>query len=993
MRLSFLFFLFSVSFLSLHAVQVWNIVPTMSADEIQQKINNAGPEDILLFGKGTYTLNKSLTSGKSIIFQGESSTASDVNLLVNGNFRHVVASKGKMKLHNLSFRGTDHREISGGIEYQAEDSLVVMNCEFYSNSHKEGGAISATGNLWVVNSVFTDNQAISKGGAIYNKGKAFLSGCFFSQNKAKEQGGAIYNQSRYRTRIEPTTLNYCTFSQNTASAGGAVYTENALVVEESLFAENKAEHNNGGALFSLQTSRLISSVFHRNHVVGHGGVLASEKNIHIRQSTFNENSSDNTGGAIYVQPTDPGNTEETNVVYSSVFTGNRSQSGGGMYTSLSTFFTDCRFENNQATASGGGIYGENGILLERTFFENNTAASEGGGVDGSIVKVINTTMIRNSAQHGSAIHAQKDAAIVFSTFTDNKVTLKSGGVIYGNNVFIYGNIISGNLGQDKISGKIKANEYNLIGKSDLQEIFLETDANNMPVLKKEKGILPALLLKTGGEADNKIPAGQALKWEKELGMTEFFNKDQLGNSRSFDVSSDIGAVMSDANFIPGQIPIPAIEVETMLTDINERKLQVVDNPFELATILTEKDPDPILIQHEETFSSVSSFDEDLDKIIDAIFSDEELLADHTEIDTEAEIPYIATDKVFLTDFFIPISGTNPLGGTYTINSSNPQEDRDFKSLEEAINALNSKGNSQEVRFIISPGTYIMKRQVTISHASFPIFLQGEENEAEPVILRAGGNNRVLVVAINIPVKIERIIFEGPDGATEGKNVKNGGGISCNTNAVLTFEKCIFRYNKNQTGGGIFAKNVYISQCSFYNNGASDGSGVYATECTAVNSTFYGNKAGVGAGIYAKDRALAVLCTFTQNEATGKDAAVFSPSLHLYGCILTANKSRNEFEEYLESNFSNIFENVQPFNVFADVDDKGIVKLDKDGPMPVVQIKPGGVAAEQISESLLFQWEDELKIKGLLIDQEGKPRPQNRKAETGAWEIPDKRGIH
>lgn len=1020
----------------------------MSAGDIQRVINNASVNDIVVFSKGTYNLSNSLSIMKSINIEGETTNPSDVVLLMSQSVRHISATTGKVRIQNIHFRGNPNNS-NGGIEYVGQDSLIVDNCEFYQNRNADGGAIYSFGHLQVTKSLFNSNIATGNGGAVYSRGKASFSDCYFYANQST-QGAGIFNQSRSKTRIEPVELYNCIFLQNAASLGGGICSENPVEATNCNFVENKAGQNSGGALFSLNTVTVSASSFYRNEAQGRGGGIFSRRFVSVSESYFVQNRSGDGGGGIYSKPETTSNVAEFNLITSCIFSENEARGGAGSYFGLSSIIRDCYYENNRSYTSGGGILSENDLLLDRTCFEGNSASTEGGGIDALSAKVMNTSMFGNSAQNASAVHVQHDATIVLSTFSGNRASLKTGGIIYGNNVNLYGSIISGNSDQDKVTGKVRANEYNLI-KNNPFDIFQETNSNGEAFPSKNPGNLPVLLIRNGGNAYKKIPYGQLGKWEQELGVIDFFKNDQLGNPRDVSSSVDIGAAVYASR--PTKNVLPNINIPQLLATIKKPGIQTQrEQPNITSQVQSQPQSQTQSYASEEkqkqepvktskaasskTTAGSSTFDDDLDRMIDAIFHVEETTPTYANASPKTSTPTYnnnnsshiqpnqsrqsdqnrqsAPPQVKNTDSAAktektsspgsktttapaisitgnPLSSNTPLEGAYTINSKLPFGGRNFSSLEEAINTLNSKGNTGATQFLISPDVYIIDRPLTISNASFPIHLIKNREEGD-VFIRSSGNNRVIVVAVSSPVKMEDITFEGPDVDSQGRNVRNGGGISCNTNATLTFERCIFRYNKNQMGGCIFARSVFVSRCAFYDNISSEGGAIYATECTAVNSTFYRNKSAVGGGIYAKDRAIAALCTFTQNETNGKAAAIFAPTISLYGSIVAGNKSKFDFDGKLHANFSNVLGNINLFNLFADIDDKEEVKLRFSNGNPVVMVKPGSVATEQISESLLRQWEDELELPGfLMIDQEGKSRPQNRNAEIGAWEIPDKRG--
>ena len=1022
----------------LHFLQAREVMVTsnMSVNEIQKQINNSQANDVIRFSKGTYKLSNSLVLPHAVLIEGVPGDSSGVVIQVTDNFRHIKAGTGKIIIKSITFEGLGE-QFGGGIEYLGSDSLILSGCELRHNKNQEGGAVYSFGNVFLMSCLLSHNTATANGGALYSQGKAWLSSCFFVENKAANMGGAVYNQVRAKTRIKPINITGSYFAKNTAGQGGAIRSENPAEIEFCIFAENRATNSDGGAISTNNSASLSESTFYNNTSKANGGGLSAQRLVKISNCVFSDNLAEANGGAVYNSPEHNSFVDEISIIRFSVFSKNTSKSGGGVYSTLPTIVLDSHFESNHSKGSGGGIFCGKNLLLNRTCFDGNTALSEGGATDAETLRVFNTTMFNNKAQNAGALHTFENLVIAFSTFVGNETELNSGSVIYGKSIILYGNIVAGNKRQDKVAGKIKSGEGNIIGVP-VGDIFQTTGA---AMLTKKPGFLPVLAIKKPGPAAGKIPPGKLENWEKELRITDFFNLDQLQNNRSSESSTDVGAVLYTSGSITSNQPqLPIVNIRNIQASINSRKIPDtqksilehtnVNAPADINAQAKTSPTRPTVSQK----AIQSSLDEELDRIIELILSEDffepDDLADVTPaiqpikiveptkpVEPKPDVkppkvePKVEPKSENLTDKPksnedkpVPPQPTKPksevsgssnaaLSGAYTINPQSPTGERNFASIEEAVNKLNSVGTSQAIRFVVAPGVYVTNKPITISNAQHLVVISGDESGKETII-RSRGNNRSIVIAVAVPITMKGLVFEGPSGEQAGKTVQNGGGISCNTKALLTFTECIFRYNKNQSGSGIFAGKVLVSQCAFYYNTASDGAGIYATECTVVNSTFYGNKTGIGGGIFAKEKATVIFCTFTQNEATGKGAALSAPTIYLYGSIIVGNKSKNnDVNGTLRANFSNVMGGLL-FNIFAETDTKGFVKLNTEtGATPVVIVKSGGVASEQISESLLQQWEDELELDiSLFIDQHGKRRPQHRNAEIGAWEIPDRKGF-
>lgn len=128
-------------------------------------------------------------------------------------------------------------EGEGGGMYIAA-SPTVRDCQFISNTCPGfvGGAISIRGTSFVPvfnRCVFISNSA-TYGGAVYTNGGGDFINCVFQSNSASTEGGAI----RTSAGGSPTSFN-CTFVQNTSpAASGAVHPYGNFAVTNCIFWSN-----------------------------------------------------------------------------------------------------------------------------------------------------------------------------------------------------------------------------------------------------------------------------------------------------------------------------------------------------------------------------------------------------------------------------------------------------------------------------------------------------------------------------------------------------------------------------------------------------------------------------------------------------------------------------------------------------------------------------------------------------------------------------------
>jgi hypothetical protein len=180
-----------------------------------------------------------------------------------------------------------------------------------------------------------------------------IENCIFESCDAI-RGGGIWIQDCSGARVAD-----CTFRNNTASEGGAVYLDEGGTIENCLFEGNSA--NRGGAV-------ALSPRGHCEVVVTH--------------SVFLGNSASADGGGLHL------------IKYSGP-------------EPLETGVFDCLFVGNQAGATGGGLYVSGiGLVLDGLTIVDNSAASGGGlrgGLGSSGLPLSDSVLWGNSATTGAQI--------------------------------------------------------------------------------------------------------------------------------------------------------------------------------------------------------------------------------------------------------------------------------------------------------------------------------------------------------------------------------------------------------------------------------------------------------------------------------------------------------------------------------------------------------------------------------------------------------------
>jgi predicted outer membrane repeat protein len=347
---------------------------------------------------------------------------------------------------------TEDQEGAGGAIFWGDDpsyELEVVDSVF-------GGAESGDGNQ----SRF--GGAIRSGGAIIVRGTgAEGTESRFEGNLSARAGGAI----RCGGDCASTTVINTAFIGNSAigddefdpeadggaiGTGGVTGTGIPLVVEDSTFTSNIALADGGAIEWGIGDLTILDSNFTTNQAGADGGAVAADTTGYefvVDGSTFDRNSNTDSGveveadgGAIFIDlgppPPDPDEEEIQGFVVSSDFTDNTSDDdGGAIYVNDGNLYvgddsgpflvgaesvTGCpEFSGNQAFDNGGAIYqsGEGiGYLSCSTEGEDltladNTAGGDGGAIrwgptatsedDFSGIYVLGASLTGNDAVNGS----------------------------------------------------------------------------------------------------------------------------------------------------------------------------------------------------------------------------------------------------------------------------------------------------------------------------------------------------------------------------------------------------------------------------------------------------------------------------------------------------------------------------------------------------------------------------------------------------------------
>ena len=397
--------------------------------EINTRINNAVEGSTIdLFGEeyvgdeGPIEIYKPLTiNGHGAVLDGKDLSLANIiyvtsdNVVIkditfkNGACGAITSLGNNSAIMNCTFIKNSH--VDGGAIYSEGNDVIIQDCRFIDNLAEapfvgEGGAIYSLGsNYTIQNCTFINNTAQYSGGAIYFNGENcnIIGSTFIMNDATKSWGGAILFYGDYYNR---GIIMDCTFINNTAHSGGAIYSPYSTTIDfynytiiNCIFTNNSAD--SGGAIENVAVNcTIINSTFTNNHANSTGGAIDSVTNVINCSFTNNACLKEGTGNGGAIQ--------YAQYVFNCSFTNNAAGYIGGALT-YSVYIINSTFTNNNASWDGGAVYTAENII--NSAFTSNNAGQDGGAVftgssgeEGYICNITNCLFTDNTAvRYGGAI--------------------------------------------------------------------------------------------------------------------------------------------------------------------------------------------------------------------------------------------------------------------------------------------------------------------------------------------------------------------------------------------------------------------------------------------------------------------------------------------------------------------------------------------------------------------------------------------------------------
>lgn len=353
---------------------------------------------------------------------------------------------------------------SGGAVYNAattsaSNNLIIKDVVFGNvdddtlgnSSNNYGGAITNSGKLSIMTSLFYYNKA-QNGGALYNDGSSASlsivstanSRTIFQNNSATGSGGAINIQSAFTINIgeEGVPASTVYFEANTvgdgkghslavtgssvvniytatfiateytgdASDGGVIYqNQGTLNIYGADVNNNVITNGYGGGLYLAGGTCKITSISVHNNVAKYGGGIAVSGNARV--TIENAEIYANTallGGGIYIKDNGSTVTLTSNAAGGQTRVGISADNGSNIATA----------DGSAEIPLGGGIYNNGKLTIAGGIVQNNTSEGNAGGIYNAskgVLTLISGSIINNiSSLSGGGVYCAENGVVTFA---------------------------------------------------------------------------------------------------------------------------------------------------------------------------------------------------------------------------------------------------------------------------------------------------------------------------------------------------------------------------------------------------------------------------------------------------------------------------------------------------------------------------------------------------------------------------------------------------
>ncbi|NLH17759.1 MAG: hypothetical protein GX455_14370, partial [Phycisphaerae bacterium] len=309
-----------------------------------------------------------------------------------------IGLNNAVNLTNCVFKGN----LGGALYCEGSDILSLQKCQFWENGTQLNiwtpyveyfsmysdynyysqtyagmydsppGALNigpGCSDVQITDCDFGDNYTFGNGGAVLALSDSKFSLCRFGGNRSEISGGAVYSDARELragTTIPLLTFEQCSFLQNEANTGGAVYLYTTQATFDRCNVFSNQAQNGGGLYFADSWVDILGGMLVANSAsffdAQGGGIACFETTMTIRDCLFEGNrieGQESFGGAVSIYGGESNFRRQR--ISNCLFTGNYAeQSGGALAARMMTAvqLDNCTFVSNTAGGLGGGIFGD-----------------------------------------------------------------------------------------------------------------------------------------------------------------------------------------------------------------------------------------------------------------------------------------------------------------------------------------------------------------------------------------------------------------------------------------------------------------------------------------------------------------------------------------------------------------------------------------------------------------------------------------------------------
>ena len=457
---------------------------------ISNAIMNALNHSTIHIADGTYTESNILID-KDIILKSINSG----KVFLNANSKQLfnITKNGILYISGIAI--SDAFNVDGGSVFinngilTIEDCVIANSSSYFDNSYPNFVDITYDGNGEIDEAYTVDCSHTGMGGAILNNGVLNINSSVFYNNLG-HCGGVIADFGK-------TSILSSLFYNNLGVHGGVIYTnsKNKMEIKNTVFKNNTALTTLDYCAIRLYTTAwsINEGNIHNmksvcSDVIGAGGAIYTNTYIDVENSQFMDNSA-RTGGAIYSK-----SSSSSLEIKNSTFTNNRANdtrrslgnislnafdftaesNGGAIFGDYDKLYiTSSGFYKNQANKNGGAVKATaNDGKISDSIFDSNIAGIGGGALDISKNFIIMRTVIsNNSAIYGGGVsytsytyygHIQNNLNIYNSTISYNRA-LSDGGAftISSGNVVVHDSNIVGNTAPSGSTISTSSSSYSI----------------------------------------------------------------------------------------------------------------------------------------------------------------------------------------------------------------------------------------------------------------------------------------------------------------------------------------------------------------------------------------------------------------------------------------------------------------------------------------------------------------------------------------------------